>query len=724
MDTLVLDPTQDPEQDIALHPLHEHKTISAPAAFHLERDAEGICWITFDMPHSSVNVFNEDILKELDDHLEEIEDDPSVKALALRSAKERVFIAGADLKTIRSLPAEKLEALIRLGQDVFNRLAAVPVPKVAVIHGACVGGGLEAALACDYRIASDSDTTRLGLPEVQIGLIPGWGGCTRLPRLIGLVPALDLILTGKLVKANHARKLGIVDQVVAREDLEAMARKLIQQDAQGRIRRRSAAHSWLFKTPPVPQSIAWKARRDLLAKTRGLYPAPLKALEVVTRGFRVSVDESLALERAGIREMAQRSETLKLIDLFFRKEEAAKKLPAGGTPAPIEFAVVVGAGVMGAGIAHWLSTQGIRVTMTDVSPEAIAKGLSRVSSLLNEGIARRAISRKEARETLDRISTAHTAVPLHQPLVIEAATENLDLKKQIFSGLAARCEAGTILATNTSALSVTELARSVPHPERVIGMHFFNPVHRMPLVEIITHPQAAPDVLSSAVAFAQRLGKTPVVVKDSPGFVVNRILMPYLMEAVRLFEAGVPAKLVDDAMLDFGMPMGPLRLLDEIGIDVAAHVGSTLTRAFPDRLPRLGLLDHMAAAGSLGRKTGKGFFNYADGKPTSPAVISTFIRDPSVLAGSRRPLEPEMQQRLALLLSNEAVKCLDEGIAASVADIDLAMVMGTGYPPFRGGPIAWVNSFGAANAAAALQKFASTTPKPNPFEPATSLVRG
>lgn len=725
MNTLVLDPTQDPEQDTAVHRAHEHKAIAAAAAIQLERSSDGIGWLTFDTPRSSVNVFNESTLRELDGHLEAIEEDPSIKALVIRSAKERVFIAGADLKAIRSLPQDRLDELIDLGQAVFSRLASVAVPKIAVIHGACVGGGLEVALACDYRIASDSEATRLGLPEVQIGLIPAWGGSTRLPRLIGLPRALDLILTGKLVRAAQARKLGIVDHVVPREHLEAMARKVVQLSERGpgrpKIGRRLLP---LLSLLPLPQVIGWKARRGLLAKTRGLYPAPLKALDVVTWGYRRSFSDSLALERAGIRELARRPETLKLIDLFFRKEDASKKLPAVGTPKPVSSAVVVGAGVMGAGIAHWLGSQGIGVLMTDVSTEAIAKGLSRVSSLLDEGVRRRAISRKEARDALDRISTSHEKVSLHQPIVIEAATERLELKKQIFADLAARTGADAILATNTSALSVTDLAECVPHPERVIGLHFFNPVHRMPLVEIITHSQTAPDVLSTTVAFAQRIGKTPVVVRDSPGFVVNRILMPYLMEAVRLFEAGAPAALVDEAMLDFGMPMGPLRLLDEIGIDVAGHVGATLVQAFPDRLPHLELLDRLVAAGRLGRKAGLGFFTYAKGKQGPAPSVSDLVRKPEPAAPNDVPAKEEIQQRLALLLGNEAVRCLDEGVVAAASDIDLAMVLGTGYPPFRGGPIAWVSSFGPANAAAALEKFAAATPTPNPFTPAASLLSG
>lgn len=685
MNTIVLDPTQDPGQDIALSQIREKSAIGTAAAFRFEMDAAGIGWLTFDMPGSSVNVFNEATLRELDRHLSAIESEPSLKGLVIRSAKEKVFIAGADLKTIRALPPAKLEAFIALGQSVFSHLAALPMPKIAMIHGACVGGGMELALACDHRVASDADCTRLGLPEVQLGLIPGWGGTTRLPRMIGLPKALDLILTGKLLKPEHARKVRIVDRVMPREHLEAVVRKLLGVEGAGVIKSRPSPPSDFQKPrssfhfanlPVIRRIVCCKARRDLVARTRGLYAAPLMALKVASRGLGMSIDESLRFEREALLELAKTGEAARLIDLFFRKEEASKKLPANGTALPVHHATVVGAGVMGAGIAQWLSSRGVSVLMTDISTDAIASGLSRISSLVDEGVKRRAMSRKEGRETLDRISTTSAKVPLHHhQLVIEAATENMEVKKKIFADLAGRCAPDTILATNTSALSVAELAKTVLAPERVIGLHFFNPAHRMPLVEVITHAGNTPDVIATAVAFVQRIGKVPVVVKDCPGFVVNRVLMPYLLEAVRLHESGVHAEEIDLAMLEFGMPMGPLRLLDEIGLDVAAHVGKTLMAAFPDRLPKTGLLDRMVADGKLGKKSGRGFYDHT-------------TKQRPHLSGT---VNNEIQERLAMLLSEEARRCLDEGVAASASDIDLAMVLGTGYPPFRGGPLEFIN---------------------------------
>ena len=528
MNALVLDPTQDPDQDRVPR---LHKAIHAPAAFRLSVDGDGIAWLTFDQPGSSANVLNEATLRELDDHLDALELDPAIHALVIRSAKEKVFVAGADLKAIRTLPPDGVKAMIELGQAVFSRLAALPMPKVAAIHGACVGGGFELALACDARVASDDDATRIGLPETQLGLIPAWGGSTRLPRLIGLPKALDLILSGRLVKASQALKLGMIDRVVPREHLDAMARKLVPLPA------RKTFHT--THLPLIPALIAWKAKRDVIAKTRGLYEAPLRALEVVTRGVRVEMDTSLRLEREAVAKLVQSSATANLIDLFFRKEDASKKPLATGHALPVTQAAVIGAGVMGAGIAQWLASRGVRVVLCDISTEALGKGMTRIRDLTDEAIRRRVLSRREGRATMDRIAPTHQPVPLQScQIVIEAATEDMELKKKIFASLASRCGPSTILATNTSALSVAELARHVPHPERVIGLHFFNPVHRMGLIEVITLPGTKADVLATAHGFVQHIGKTPVIVKDSPGFVVNRVLMPYLMEAVKLFEAG------------------------------------------------------------------------------------------------------------------------------------------------------------------------------------------
>lgn len=645
-----------------------------PKHFKLDIDHDGIAWLIFDSPKSSANVWNEETLREFNHNLELLEHDTRVKALVLRSAKDRIFVAGADLKAIRGMPHARVNDLIWLGQAVFDRLARLRVRKIAAIHGACLGGGFEVTLACDWRIASDHESTRIGLPETQLGILPAWGGSTRLPRLIGVRKALDLITAGKLLNASAAKHAGLVSHVVAPEHLETLARRLAREKPPMAPFRVENVFS------PVIGSIA---KKKALAKTRGLYPSITKAIEVVTQAVYGDIEGGLRLERDAVAELIKNRDTARLIDLFFKREDASKRPAAIGTAIPIHDAVVIGAGVMGAGIAHTLASRGVRVLMTDVTNDSLARGLERIHGLVSDATRRRLVTKVQGRDALDRISTAHTPVPLNRHhLIIEAATESMELKKKIFADLAARVSDDTILATNTSALSVADLAKSVPHSERVIGLHFFNPVHRMPLVEIITLPETSPDVLATAVSFVQKLGKTPVVVKDSPGFLVNRILVPYLMEAVRLHEGGVPVKDIDDAMLEFGMPMGPMRLLDEIGLDVAMHVAKTLAEAFPDRFPKSDALDKLVAAGHLGKKSGQGFYRYEKGREIPPEVHNDLPRHESI------------GTRLALLLSQEAMRCLKEGIARNADDIDLAMVLGTGYPPFRGGPITFARDTG------------------------------
>ncbi len=647
--------------------------------FRLEVDAQGIAWLTFDSPDTAVNVWNLESLREFNHQLEAIEQNSRVTAVILRSAKERIFVAGADLKSIQSMTPERLNDFIWLGQAVFDRLASLKLPKVAAIHGACMGGGYEVTLACDWRIASDHDSTKIGLPETQVGIVPAWGGCTRLPRMLGVRKALGLITTGKLLNASAAKHAGLISHIVPQEHLDKLARRLVGQ-------KRPVVGFKLENLSPLPLIVGYFAKRQALAKTRGLYPSITKAIEVVTQAVNGSIEAGLKLERDAVAELIKGPEAGRLIELFFKREEANKHPAASGKAVTIQNATVIGAGVMGSGIAHTLASRGVRVLMTDVAADSLARGMENIRSLLKGATKRRIITKTQARDTLDRISTTQTPVPLaRHHLIIEAATESMELKKKIFADLATRVSSDTILATNTSALSVAELAQTVPHPERVIGLHFFNPVHRMPLVEIITLPETSADVIATAIKFVQKSGKTPVLVKDSPGFLVNRILVPYLMEAVRLHESGIPVKDIDDAMLEFGMPMGPLRLLDEIGLDVATHVAKTLATAFPERFPKSDALDKMVAAGYLGKKSGQGFYRYENGREITPG------KNPPM------PQHQSLQTDLAVLISREAMRCLDEGIARSAADIDLAMVLGTGYPPFRGGPLAYASDSGIMN---------------------------
>lgn len=685
MDLIVLDPTENPSEDAMLTtPIRKHLDQHRPACFRKEVDEEGICWLTFDTPGAAANVWNPSTLDEFDCHIEDLHRDHSIKALVLQSAKDRVFIAGADLKAVQTLPPEERRSLLSLGQDVFTHLEALRIPKIALIHGACVGGGLETALACDWRIASDSEVTRLGLPEVLLGLIPGWGGCTRLPRLIGLPSALDLIVRGRIVKPDHARKLGLVQHVVPRENMAALATRLA---LSGQRPRRPHFH--LSQTWPVPQWLRFHTKTLLWSKApwmRHRDAAPVAAVDVITRGALRTAEKSLAIEQDVLRRLVESGDARQYIDVFLRKETASKKLPLHLQQVespPVTQAAIIGAGVMGSGIAYALACKGTPVLLADTHPAAVAGGMGKIHALLHSGVKSHALTRKQARETRDRISPTAEAVPLRRmDLIIEAVVEEMTMKKQLLHDLAGRCRPDTILATNTSALSVTEMARDVPHPERVIGLHFFNPAHLMPLVEVVVPEGASPAAVAGALRFVQSLGKTPVLVRDTPGFVVNRILMPYLLGAVELAAAMRDPWELDDAMTEFGMPMGPLRLLDEVGFDVALHVEKTLRDAFGARIPSSTLLHRLVEAGMLGRKNGRGFYTAFAGRhgpQPNPEVLRHLT--PRELAAFQN--REEMAAHLHRLMQEEARLCREEGVAASAGDISLAMILGSGYPAFR-----------------------------------------
>lgn len=636
---------------------------------------ESVATITFDRNGSSANIFDRDTLEELGVILSDISADRSVKGLLIRSAKPGIFIAGADLKTLSTAKGEELMDLIELGQTVFNRLADLKIPTVAAIHGACVGGGLELALACDWRIASDSRKTKIGLPETQLGILPAWGGSTRLPRLVSLPTALGLILSGKLLSPKAAKHKGIVDAVVPEEPLEAYALSWI-----GRGKRRKKSRL-LMHNPLAVRLIKKKALAGLMEKTHGLYPGPMAALEVVTESVKRSRTESLREERDQILRLAALPQTHQLMRLFFLQERAKKHRFVEAEPRKIDSTVVIGAGVMGSGIAYWLSTRGHPVLLRDVSPDALAKGMKSIEKLYRDATTRRVFTATEAARGLDRIQVADIPVPMtRSDLVIEAAVEDLAIKKKIFADLASRVPPETLLATNTSALPIHELAHVITHPERLLGLHFFNPVHRMQLVEVVRAPSTSDETLATGVSFVRSIGKLPVVVRDSPGFLVNRILMPYLVEAAAIFERGGDPEAIDREMLDFGMPMGPLRLLDEVGLDVAIHVARTLAEAFPERMKVPEIAAKLVEKGHLGRKSGKGFYLYGGKRETpNPEALS--------LRTGKEPMPPDTRDRLASLMTAEAELCLAEGIAETADDIDLAMVMGTGYAPFRGGPM-------------------------------------
>lgn len=678
----------------------------------------GIQHLVLDRTDSGANIFDVATMEEMNRHLDDLAAISGVQGLILSSAKKSIFVAGADIKELlgADLGETEIRALAEKGQRIFDRIAALPYPTVAAIHGAAMGGGCEIALACDHRIATDDKSTRIGLPETQLGILPAWGGSTRLPRLIGLRAALDIILAGKRLAPQQARKLGLIDAVVPREHLLRMALETVRQGKPVR-----PSHK-LENSAASAAVIAHLARKGVEEKTRGLYPAPLKALEVVTAGLRTTPAASQRLEADALVQLVRTSVCRNLVRVFFLQERAKRfqvDMPAGiaADERPIRRLVVIGAGTMGAGIAQWSSTREQNVLLRDINNQALNRGMAAIGKDYAEGVKRRIFTKAEARRGLDRIFPSARPVPLVGiDLVIEAATENMDLKKKIFADIAAQLPDDVMLATNTSGLSITELASVVPRPERVVGIHYFNPVSRMQLIEVVHGAQTSPAVLDRAVRFVQGIGKLPVVVKDSPGFVVNRILLPYLVEAGQLFAGGASVFDIDSTMLDFGMPMGPLRLIDEVGMDVSDHVARHLSASFGERMPLPATLATAVERGWLGRKAGKGFYVYPKkGEPTLHEPVQSLVTG-SAFADTPRE---QLRARMVLLMINEAARCLEEGLVAASEDIDFAMIFGTGFAPFRGGPLRYADSLGLATVADQMKRLAEKEPR---FAPCNLLA--
>jgi 3-hydroxyacyl-CoA dehydrogenase / enoyl-CoA hydratase / 3-hydroxybutyryl-CoA epimerase len=679
------------------------------ANLHREITASGVCVLTFDRPDSTANIFDEATFVELNAQIDFLvsPEAAAIKGVVFRSAKPKIFLAGADLIGFTKDPSpEKIETLIRVGQQTFRRIANLTIPSVAAIHGLALGGGCEVTLACDYRVASTAPETKIGLPEVQIGILPGWGGSTILPRLIGLPKALEVILAGKQFAGIPALKAGLVDAVGPAEALLGLAEKQIGKGKRGPLPRHFS------NLPPAAAFIARQARASVLAKTGGHYPAPLKALEVVMAALRGSIDDGLALERKAFIELATGDIARNLIGIFLLQERSKKTpLPAdvarpATPPRKIEQVAVVGAGVMGAGIAQWLAARGTSVLLKDVAAGPLAAGMQSIQKIFRDAVKRRRFTVVEARRALDRIVPVAGEVPLKRSdLVIEAAVERLDLKQQIFCALEASTAPDVVLATNTSALSIDAIAGALQDPSRVVGIHFFNPVHRMQLVEIVRGDRTGALALDTALRFVKGIGKLPVLVRDRPGFLVNRILTPYLTEAGRLCQEGYGVADIDHAMERFGMPMGPLRLIDEVGLDVGRHVALDLaSRLTTPQGPAAPAMDEMIARKWLGKKSGKGFYLHSTrGRPTLNVDLESL---PGIAA--RKPADPKLfHDRLILPMINEAARILEERVVDAPEDVDFGMIMGSGWAPFRGGPLHYADSMGAKKVADDLDALAA-----------------
>jgi 3-hydroxyacyl-CoA dehydrogenase/enoyl-CoA hydratase/3-hydroxybutyryl-CoA epimerase len=672
----------------------------------------GVAVVTFDLKGEPVNKISRAVKQDVQATFEALEQDPSVKAIAFFSGKADTFIAGADIEEFVALAtAAEAERLSAEGQALLERVARFPKPVAAGIHGACLGGGLEFALACRYRVASDHPRTQLGLPEVQLGILPGAGGCQRLPRLIGARAALDIILAGKVERAQKAFRLGIVDELVPHAILKDITIAAAQRMAGGwqpRRRRPGGFTGWLLDGNPLGRRLVFRAaRKQVLAQTRGNYPAPLAALEAVEFGLKHGMAAGLKREAELFGQLAVTDVSRKLVQIFFATTALKKDfgIPNPPPPATVHRLGVVGAGFMGAGIAGTAIAQGgVDVRMKDADLPRVTKGLATAREILDDRLKRRRITKYEHARLVALLSGSDTYTGFGRAeLVIEAVFEDLQVKQQVLREVESASGPETVFASNTSTIPIRRIAEAGGRPEHVIGMHFFSPVARMPLVEVIPSTRTLPAVVSTTVAFGRRMGKTPIVVKDSPGFWINRILTPYMNEAGQLLVEGVAIEELDRLMVEFGFPVGPITLMDEVGLDVGEKVIGVMHEAYGERFAPVPAFAGMVKSGRFGRKAGKGFYQYAGGKKggVDPAVYEVIGAQPN---GGPRPAE--IIQRLVLVMLNEAARAAGEGIVRSPRDGDVGAIFGFGFPPFRGGPLRHADDLGAARIVGELERLA------------------
>lgn len=679
---------------------------SSPALSMLVEN--GIAVVTFDLPNSPVNTLNSRLTDEFSALFDRLDSDDEIVGAVLLSGKPDVWIAGADITELAVLTsAAQAEALSRAGQRMLDRLAALRLPVVAAIHGACLGGGLEVALACHWRVLSDHPKSMCALPEVQLGLLPGAGGTQRLPRLVGLQAALDLILTGRTVRAAQARKMGLVDDVVhpaiLRDVAVQRARELASRRRK-RVERKHGATGLLLEDNRVGRAVVFRqARERIQQKTKGAYPAPLRAIEVIAEGYAHGMTRGLDAEARAFGELAMTAVSRELVFLFLATTALKKDTGVPGeseseattVPRTVRRLGIVGAGFMGAGIASVAVQKGTRVRFMDATLERIASGLHAVRTVLTARRRKRRLTKLAFNDAMSLASggTDYTGFR-RADLVIEAVFEDLAVKHQVLRDVEAAAP-DAIFASNTSTIPIAQIAAVASRPESVLGMHFFSPVHKMPLLEVIVTPRTSAVATVTAVAYGKALGKTVIVVQDGPGFYVNRILAPYINEAGRLLDEGVSIDAIDAALTQYGFPVGPITLLDEVGLEVAGKSGRVLAEAFGERMAPSSTLQRVLESGRTGRKGKRGFYRYDDsGAREGPDGA---VYEMTTVTGPRRTLSAaEIQDRTVLPMLNEAVRCLEDGIVRVPRDGDIGAVFGIGYPPFRGGPFRTIDALGAA----------------------------
>jgi len=698
-------------------------------AFRFEKTKERIGILTFDLPNSRVNKFSTPVMQELNDSLAELAKMKDLKCLIIRSAKPGFFIVGADIKEIEAIhEVQQGFDVSRNGQLVFDKVTKLPYPSVAVIDGTCMGGGTEFSLACTYRLATDNPKTKIALPEVNLGIFPGWGGTQRLPRLIGLQRSLGIILTGKSLDGKKAYRTGLVDKLIPKELVDEAALEFAHAVIRGENvllkskRKQKGLLPYLLEKNFIGRSIVYRiAHKSILKNTKGHYPAPIEALKSVRKGFCKSLEKGLLIEAKLFSKLIGTPISNNLINIFNWTEEVKKM---NGTPNPeikpleIKKIATLGAGIMGGGIAQLFASRGIPVRVKDINYDAVAKAYEQASRVLNSKLKRRRINQLEYSHILSHITaTIDYSGFRNIDFVVEAIIEDIEIKKKVFKELEENINENTIVVSNTSSLLIEDMAAVFQNPARFVGMHFFNPVHKMPLVEVVRGKNSSEEAIATTFGLAKKLGKTPVVVNDGPGFLVNRLLVPYMVEAVSLLEEGYSVVNIDKTMIQFGMPMGPIELFDEVGIDVAYKVAKILSKSMGSRMAESNVLEKMVNANKFGKKNNNGFYIYEGRKKRVDPKIGKYIQiqNPSDLT------KEELIKRMVYPMVNEAARCLKDNIVKRPQDVDLAMIFGTGFAPFRGGLLNYADSEGIDEVVRHLDKFTESIG--SRFKPCDMLIK-
>lgn len=679
------------------------------SAFTLSVRLDNIAVVTIDVPGEKMNTLKAEFGVQVRSILKQVRDNKNIRGLIFISAKSDNFIAGADINMIaRAKSAQEAEELARQGQQIMAEIHGLSIPVIAAIHGACLGGGLELALACHSRVCTDDAKTVLGLPEVQLGLLPGSGGTQRLPRLVGVSTALEMILTGKQLRPRQALKVGLVDEVVPHSILLTAAVELAQKERQ--TSRHLPVRERILAGPLGRALLFNRVGKKTEHKTKGNYPATKRILDVIETGLSQGSSSGYAAEAKAFGELAMTPQSKALRSIFFASTEVKKDPGSEAAPGPLNAIGVLGGGLMGGGISFVTASKGkLPVRIKDINAKGINHALQYSWQLLDQKVKRRHIKASERDRELALISgTTDFSGFKHRDVVIEAVFEDLKLKQQMVADVEQHCAPHTIFASNTSSLPIGDIAANAARPEQVIGLHFFSPVEKMPLVEVIPHASTSAQTVATVVKLAKRQGKTPIVVADKAGFYVNRILAPYINEAMRLLTEGEKVENVDDALVKFGFPVGPIQLLDEVGIDTGTKIIPVLEAAYGERFsPPANVVSAILDDDRKGRKNGRGFYLYAAKGRKSKKQVDPSVYGLIKASGQSKLTAQQCAERCIMMMLNEAARCFDEKVIKNARDGDIGAVFGIGFPPFLGGPFRYMDSLGAGEVVATLQRLAS-----------------